>query len=552
MPRTNETVRQKETYVQAGRYLLEQFSIPGLRSHATVAIVDRNRIQFYYATHSVILVSSAIAFSTFDPEEGVDKFIAILIAFNRLSLRDNGILNMLPGGPQFMNNAEVMTSATDRNMSRIQEGNQLKILGKRRTQDFTITFGKLISREPSLMGRSTVVLQATATRWSKLDLVVKISWPGSRRVGENDFMEGAKRKAKVKHQWAVKHLPQILYSHDVVFEGDSPYADVEGLFDDPKFVNGEFKYEQRTLRVLIMERLDPLTTLTKARDVAQVLLDTACSGYFRLILGNYTLTPDCLVHRWLYEHAGILHRDLSPNNIMYRRAGGRVYGVLVDYDLASWRDSLTKDYQKTSEQRTGTPPFMAHGLLDGTDPLHLYRHDLESLFYVMLVLATHYEIKAQGIRGGLRTREGILEFKKWFEAADYETLAGIKHFFFAKLREFGVSPSFEGFYDWLRRLQRFFFSGFQAKDQYKFLMEIPKRTSGRTKKQATFDDETLGGHVAYSTFIESARELTGELEGLIIRGLPSTGATVGRNTRSQRGRGGQRGGRRGGSRKRKS
>ena len=30
---------------------------------------------------------------------------------------------------------------------------------------------------------------------------------------------------------------------------------------------------------------------------------------------------------------------------------------------------------------------MAHGLLDGSDPIHLYRHDLESLFYTTLILA---------------------------------------------------------------------------------------------------------------------------------------------------------------------
>ena len=56
---------------------------------------------------------------------------------------------------------------------------------------------------------------------------------------------------------------------------------------------------------------------------------------------------------------------------MFRIIKGRVYGVLTDYDLASWADRLTNDYTKTSQQRTGTPPFMAHGLLDGSDLLHL-------------------------------------------------------------------------------------------------------------------------------------------------------------------------------------
>ena len=75
----------------------------------------------------------------------------------------------------------------------------------------------------------------------------------------------------------------------------------------------------------------------------------------------------------------------------------KVCGVLTDFDLASWTNTLNQDYTKTSQQRTGTPPpHITHGLLDGSDGLHLYRHDLESLFYIMLILATHYKVRAPG------------------------------------------------------------------------------------------------------------------------------------------------------------
>ena len=65
----------------------------------------------------------------------------------------------------------------------------------------------------------------------------------------------------------------------------------------------------------------------------------------------------------------------------------KVYGVLTNYDLSSWTDSLNPNYTKTSQQWTGTPPYMAQELLKGTSHLYLYRHDVKSLFYIMLLMS---------------------------------------------------------------------------------------------------------------------------------------------------------------------
>ena len=75
--------------LQVCRYLLEMFSVPLLRSHATAGLVDRDRLQLYHANRSVILVSSAINFAE---EDGKTKFIATIIAFHCLSLEQNGIM----------------------------------------------------------------------------------------------------------------------------------------------------------------------------------------------------------------------------------------------------------------------------------------------------------------------------------------------------------------------------------------------------------------------------------------------------------------------------
>ena len=296
-PQTSETDIQKDAYLQVGRYLLEQFSVPAFRSHATVGLVDRNRIQFYHANHSVILVSSAISFSAADRTDGLDKFIAIVIAFSRLSLRDHGILHnlcdgTLRNGTLFRDNRSLVASKLAMGAMRIQAGNRLEFGGNKKTGPFTLTYDEVISHEPSLAGRATAVLHAKSPKWD-IDLVVKISWPGSGRVAESEFLEKATEIAEstTTNGWAVKHLPRVLFAQDVLFDPDSTHETVASLFENAEFVGEEYKYERRALRIIIQERLYPLKTLTNAKDVAQVLVDVACSTYFSFLPGNDILTP---------------------------------------------------------------------------------------------------------------------------------------------------------------------------------------------------------------------------------------------------------------------
>ena len=279
-PQTNETDRQKEAYLQVGRYLLEQFSVPAFRSHATIGLVDRDRIQFYHANRSVVLVSSALSF---EKDDGLKKFIAIGIAFGRLSLRDNGILHNLGNGELFKDNEKLPTRRIPPPAVKMQDGNRLVLGGGGGAKRFTVTLGEVISHEPSLAGRSTAVLRAKSSEWKDVELVVKISWPGSGRVAESKFLEAATAKAKSapENKWALNHLPQVLYTQDVVFDSDSTHGKVASLFDDAEIINGEYKYEGRTLRIIVQERLYPLKELMNVKDIAQVLLDVACGMCFR-------------------------------------------------------------------------------------------------------------------------------------------------------------------------------------------------------------------------------------------------------------------------------
>jgi len=205
----------------------------------------------------------------------------------------------------------------------------------------------------------------------------------------------------------------------------------------------------------------------------------------------------------------------------------KVYGVLMDFDLSSWTKDIKEDYTKTSQQRTGTPPFMAYGLLRGSDLLHLYRHDLESLFYVMLILVTHYEIQSSTEKeeGGLRVRQGSeeLPYKPWFGEPTYKALASYKRDFISDLEDLDLSPAFKDFRGWLWDLRLSFRKGIRDREIHEESAALRRHQGGVSEggNAPGFDYETLGGHVSYSAFTDPVRKLQGKLQGLVVRYDPS-------------------------------
>ena len=268
-----ETEAQAKPAVQICRYLLEMFSVPLLRSHATVSLVDRDRLQLYHANRSVILVSSAINFSDGD---GLDKFIAVMIAFHCLSLEEIGILEtVVENNAALVKNPKIPVKPQV-----VRVGNELVFPRDENGQPFRVTLGEVISRDPAMVGRSTVVLNATSEKWPGKLLVIKISWPTSGRVSEIAFLNRARELTEKDHAWAANHLPKVYHAEDVVFGPDSILGLVAALFQDAKFLDedGGYVYEQRTLRIIVQERLHTLRSLGNVRDIGQVLLDVTCGA----------------------------------------------------------------------------------------------------------------------------------------------------------------------------------------------------------------------------------------------------------------------------------
>ena len=266
---TTETRPQSGPAFQVYSYLLGMFSDHLLRSHATVCLVDRNRLQLYHANHSVILVSSAINISKGD---GLDQFIAVIIAFHCLSLEEKD--RFAVDNIRLLKNPNLSSDN-----KAVQNQDQLELTEDGSGKKFAVTLGDVISHNPAVVGRSTLVLRARSDQWPNTDLVVKVSWPDVGWGAESEFLEKAIEEAKkTKGEWATKHLPQMFWATDVVFGEDSTLGSVANLFQGAGFLGKNYTYKRRILRIIIQEELYPLKSLTNVKDIGQVFVDIACSA----------------------------------------------------------------------------------------------------------------------------------------------------------------------------------------------------------------------------------------------------------------------------------
>ncbi|KAL2175530.1 uncharacterized protein P884DRAFT_286564 [Thermothelomyces heterothallicus CBS 202.75] len=148
----------------------------------------------------------------------------------------------------------------------------------------------------------------------------------------------------------------------------------------------------------------------------------------RVILSNYGIPiyeassrqvllaalADCIEgHKSLRQKAGLLHRDISLNNLMIDKDNR---GFLIDLDLAIDERRVGTSGAKG---KTGTWAFMAVGALRGEQ--HSFMHDLESFFWVLFWICIHFD--------GPKKVRVVRRFDKWnYVDTDEraEELAGMK------------------------------------------------------------------------------------------------------------------------------
>ena len=151
----------------------------------------------------------------------------MILAFQCPPLEQNGILeSQVPG----LGNASIVKRSGFGKDRVVQSKNELHFSKDVESKELKVTLMDVISREPAMIGRSTVVLNAKPQAFrpqrgfskKTTKLVVKVSWPTSGRVSETEFLKKACAAATDEHAWAANRLPRVYCAEDITPGGFDP------------------------------------------------------------------------------------------------------------------------------------------------------------------------------------------------------------------------------------------------------------------------------------------------------------------------------------------
>ncbi|TEB27507.1 hypothetical protein FA13DRAFT_1816257 [Coprinellus micaceus] len=215
----------------------------------------------------------------------------------------------------------------------IEEHKERRIQGSTVEPSSCFRISEFIRKPDELIGRATAVYKA---HWSLSNdeepCALKFSWPLKSRTFEIDIL---------------KHLKGVLPS--------SSHDHFPHIFFSQTWTADQMKIPALSLNLSLAQRT--------------VLCALAAKYYNKLwqagSVENFKLVwLDCVEVSYLAcKIGGILHRDISENNLMVLPLhDGKAKGILNDWDVAQFFD---KEHNDSSSRRhqIGTPPFMAIDLL---------------------------------------------------------------------------------------------------------------------------------------------------------------------------------------------
>ncbi|VDC00022.1 unnamed protein product [Peniophora sp. CBMAI 1063] len=170
-------------------------------------------------------------------------------------------------------------------------------------------------------------------------------------------------------------IPTLVCAGDVRY-GDGRLQITLSQLQVPDFLKDNSRIRRHThTRTVVREVGVPMTAFAKVSDLFQLLRDTIRA------------------HRYATER-NILHRDISPGNIMINRKYPNARALLVDWDLAL---DMLKPQASAERFVTGTWQFVSIVLLNHDENhRHDAEDDLESMIWVLYYCLARYTNLVQG------------------------------------------------------------------------------------------------------------------------------------------------------------
>ncbi|KAG1730180.1 hypothetical protein EDB19DRAFT_2027536 [Suillus lakei] len=335
--------------VQNGLYVAEMFAAHIARLHVISFIVNNDYIYVWFFDRENVIQSAAINFV-----QDLPRFLVPPPVMQRMRYDQWGLNPVFEPAPGFL--GEVMV-----------EDMQIDLELDLKSDECITHFG--------IRGRATTVFPGKSKALSGLrrdprflngspKLVGQLYWPEMTRQSEPDILDEVYKIAQTDPD-VRGHVPELVWFYKFEGTSTSRIRIALGLKDAEQAKQGS-----RVLYILVFRKLIPLATLSGKEFLAAWWQIVKC-------------------HRVLWK-GGVLHRDVSPSNLMGYRLRGQFIGVLNDYDLSSFkRDG------PSGLERTGTVPFMAVNLFMpeaiAGKVEHIYAHDAESFVWVLTWICLRYE-----------------------------------------------------------------------------------------------------------------------------------------------------------------
>ncbi|KAG8908826.1 hypothetical protein FRB99_003064 [Tulasnella sp. 403] len=351
--------------IQLASCALDALCVLGNRTHAFGLFLDRCHAAFWYFDRSGAICSSPFYFPI-----ALSLLASFLTAF---TFADSETLGF---NPDFQPPVGVRADTRAALAPSTLAGFTIPFDGS------SVILREIIHSQYGLVGRGTLVYSAELcrSRSSKAQgesVVAKLAWQVTHRRNEWEWVDEAVESGYYK-------------------KGDFPAQYEHRVFRAlSECLRGRFGLqgagEDRELRLLVMEQVSPVKELTDTVDVLFVF-----RRYIEILYNLYD--------------ANVYHRDISIFNLGFRRVGGKVDGVIFDFDHAQHVNR--SDEGTTSQHISGTLPFVAIHLLADPSTPYLVRFDVESVMWAFWWLV----LEPDGVTSTASTTEaGVLE--EWYSGS---------------------------------------------------------------------------------------------------------------------------------------